>query len=570
MEVEAWLAGATGSPLAQGLVPGATQAERRRLAALGGLVRNLLEGVPARWPQPLKEWVASGTTPPAAVLQEARRLMSEPSDFFARLYEHVVAGPNRRRLGTFFTPPDVVELMIERAAAVMPSPETIVDPGAGVGAFSLSAARRWPTAKVQAVDINVVTLGLLAARLAVEGQATRVELLLEDFIRWVQRTDDARRDPRLFLGNPPYTRHQELDRATKARALKASGDLVDSGLSGLAAYFLAASIQQLSDADALCFVLPGSWTEGRHGKGLRRWLWEHTSRSVELLAFPADVEIFPGTRVMAVVLTIGPKSQATPPFLAGRVSRGPSNLVAGNLAPVPRHGDRPTSFGPLLWATDAGSAKDMVPMSSVGRVRRGVATGANDFFFLTDDEAAAIPNRYLRPGVRRLREVESNALDDAAHTRLGEAGRRRWLLTLTGPEDATHTKVRALLKAGEEQGYHERYLTRIRQWWYAVEPAEAPHIIVSLMSKESFRAVLNLVGAIPSNSMYGIHLDDPNMAGTLCSWLNSRPGQEAIRSRARHYSDGLLKLEPSDYMSVPVPATSLGASRWRAPRLTPR
>lgn len=75
------------------------------------------------------------------------------------------------------------------------------------------------------------------------------------------------------------------------------------------------------------------------------------------------------------------------------------------------------------------------------------------------------------------------------------------------------------------------------------------------MSKDGFRAVANPVGAIPSNSMYGIHLDDPPLAARLCQWLNSPAGQAAIRARARHYSDGLLKLEPRDYRDVQIPAT---------------
>jgi adenine-specific DNA-methyltransferase len=79
-----------------------------------------------------------------------------------------------------------------------------------------------------------------------------------------------------------------------------------------------------------------------------------------------------------------------------------------------------------------------------------------------------------------------------------------------------------------------------------------------MMSKDEFRAVLNLVGAIPSNSMYGIHLAESVAAPRLCTWLNGPDGQKAIRSRARHYSEGLLKLEPRDYMAVPVPATLAG------------
>jgi adenine-specific DNA-methyltransferase len=550
-QVEAWLAGAKCAPLGQRLVPGTNSDERRQLAALGGLIRHLLDDIPRDWPEAIHTWAESGPVPPLDVVAEARTRLAGSADWFAAVYEHVVAGPNRRRLCTFFTPPNVVELMLERASAVLPEPATIVDPGAGVGAFSVAAATRWPDAKVHAVDVNVVTLGLLAARLTSLGQSGRVALVLEDFISWVQGAGRVG-GRRLFLGNPPYTRHQELTRTTKNRALKATGDLVDSGLSGLAAYFLGASIAHLADDDALCFVLPSSWTEGRHGAGLRKWIWEAAKRPIELLTFPPDVQIFPGTRVNAVVATIGPAATTKAKLYTGHVSIGPQLTIKAKA--IERDGDTPTSFGPLLWSTQPVAQADSAALSKLGRVRRGVATGANHFFFLSDDEAKAIPKRLLRPGVRRLRELDGDVLDQAAHDALGKAGRRRWLLTLAGPEDAEAKAVRALLEGGEAAGYDQRYLTSIREHWYVVEPAEAPHIIVSLMSKDGFRSVLNPVGAIPSNSMYGIHLHEPSVAAELCAWLNSPAGQKAIQSRARHYSGGLLKLEPRDYMTVRVPA----------------
>lgn len=551
-EVANWLATTTAKPLAPNLVPGAIKEERRRLGALGGLVGELLEAVPPTWPQPLSRWVANAETPPQAAVAEVRDRISNPADVFATLYEKVVSGPNRRRLGTFFTPPEVVDLMLERAAAMLPAPARIVDPGAGVGAFSVAAAKWWPDATVCAIDVNLVTLGLLATRLALEGQAEQVDLVLEDYLPWVQA--DRSPGPRLFLGNPPYTRHQDLDQATKRRATQASGDLVDSTLAGLAAYFLAASLNHLRPEDALSFVLPGSWTEARHGSGIRRWLWEQTRRNVELLAFPSDAEIFPGTRVNAVIVTVGPETDMTATFETASIRPAPGCVVLGKRTVIERSRALPASFGPMLWKTTQGAVKGTVALSELGRVKRGVATGANHWFFLTDVEARGLPARLLRRAVQRLRDIDGTVLDKATHDRLRDTGRRRWLLTLAGPADCKPKAVRDLIAAGEAEGYHERYLTRIRDHWYAVEPATAPHIIVTLMSKDTFRAVLNEVGAIPSNSMYGIHLKDPAVAGPLCRWLNSGAGQAAIRSCARHYSDGLLKLEPRDYQAVRVPA----------------
>ena len=118
--------------------------------------------------------------------------------------------------------------------------------------------------------------------------------------------------------------------------------------------------------------------------------------------------------------------------------------------------------------------------------------------------------------------------------------------------------MKSLLAEGEAQGYHQRYLTSIREHWYVVESATAPDVILSMMSKDAFRAVANPIGAIPSNSMYGIHLDDSSLAEPLCDWLNSPVGQAAIRARARHYSEGLLKLEPRDYRDVQMPKSFFG------------
>src|SRR5262249_18001082 len=156
-------------------------------------------------------------------------------------------------------------------------------------------------------------------------------------------------------------------------------------------------------------------------------------RPIELLAFPQDVQIFPGTRVNAVVATIGPAGTREAKLLVGQISTRRQLRIKCRV--IERKSGLPTSFGTLLWSTKFREPAETLALSTLGRVRRGVATGANHFFFLTDDEAKAIPKKMLRPGIRRLREVDGDILDGPAHDALGKAGRRRWLLSLAGPRD---------------------------------------------------------------------------------------------------------------------------------------
>jgi adenine-specific DNA-methyltransferase len=102
---------------------------------------------------------------------------------------------------------------------------------------------------------------------------------------------------------------------------------------------------------------------------------------------------------------------------------------------------------------------------------------------------------------------------------------------------------------------HLRYLTSNRDPWYRVEKVEPPDIIVGAMSKGSLRAVTNVIGAIPSNSMYGIYLKEPWLREPLTEWLNSKSGQTLMRGKARHYGSGLLKIEPRDLLTLPIPVS---------------
>lgn len=548
-----WARGVLVEPIAPDLVPGADLLERRSLAALGGIVAATVGDPPKNWPEPLQHWVRDSPRPPAELSSAFRAAGANADERFAAIYEALVSGPNRRRLGTFFTPRRVVDLMLDRAAQLLPYPALVVDPGAGVGAFSLAARRRWPTATVAGVDVNVVTLGLLGASAHLVRVSQNLQLVHADFLTWISDPTVTTEGSRLFFGNPPYTRHQEMDHKSKEVAREAASGLVDSGLAGLAAYFLAASLRALRSEDGLCFVLPGSWTETRYGRPLREWLWAATRRPVELLAFPPAVEVFPGTRVTAVVLVVGPEAQSAERLAVDHVTVEQPGLVSKRTSDQLREGAAPESFGSLLWPRRSTRPRSSVALGDIARVRRGVATGANHFFFLRDADAAGLPPSLLRPALRRLRHVESDRLDITEHKRIGKAGHPRWLLSLTGPGDVKHAAVKALLKEGKKAGYGERYLTRDRKHWYAVEQIKPPHLLVALMSKDSFRAVLNLKKAIPSNSIYGIYLNQPDDAEALCTWLNSDAGQSAVRACARHYSNGLLKLEPRDYLRVRVP-----------------
>src|SRR2546421_148348 len=97
-----WVRAASCDPLPGDLVPGTSTSDRRSLAALGGLVGALVTPLPTDWPEAIQQWARSGPRPPTALVEEVARLAKGDADHdvFADVYEQLVVGQNRRRLGT--------------------------------------------------------------------------------------------------------------------------------------------------------------------------------------------------------------------------------------------------------------------------------------------------------------------------------------------------------------------------------------------------------------------------------------------------------------------------------------
>jgi hypothetical protein len=557
-----WLDAATVAPLAPDLVPGADETERTRLAALGAVAAALAPEAVASWPESLAAWAEAGASLPLTGLDRDGLLDDTGGDLLALTYEWAVSGINRRRLGTFFTPAALVDHMITAASAMFPDggPALVADPGAGVGAFSRAARRRWPDADVAAVDVNVVTLGLLAARLHADGQrgGEHVRLLATDYLAWLTEGWPTESTPRLILGNPPYTRHQHLTAKEKQDAREAAGDLISSGLAGLSAYFLAASLRALEPDDGLCLLLPGSWCETRYGREIRQWLWASRNRRVTVEFFPSRVEVFPGTQVTAMVLLVGPAQQTSQPFAVVDADLTPKGVQVMRTVTRPRTDVCPATFTELLRDKHAVLA-GAEPLSEHATIRRGVATGASEFFFLTDAQKSKhrLPAAALRPALVKPRHTGRLTLTEDAHEAIGRKGHPRWLLDLNEDPDLANSRPSLVtyLATGRAAQIHERYLPRQRPEWFIVEPVNAPDLFLAPVGKDSHRVIVNTVGAVGSNNFYGIYLKEvaPWTAAALATWMRSLEGQEALASLARHYQGGSLKIEPRALRGLMVP-----------------
>lgn len=98
------------------------------------------------------------------------------------------------------------ELVVEFAAALVPPPETILDLGTGTGALALALAKRFPEARVTALEKSPEALALARENAAALGLTERVEMLESD---WFSALAADRRFA-LIVANPPYLSDAEV------------------------------------------------------------------------------------------------------------------------------------------------------------------------------------------------------------------------------------------------------------------------------------------------------------------------------------------------------------------------
>lgn len=539
-------------------VPGASSEELHALGVLGGLAVELGAAEAAAWPTVMIRWAYRAPRVPDELAELVRRSLAVGDDPLAVAYNACVSAANRRRLGTVFTPDDVVDHMLDRVEEQLEAPPAcVVDPGAGVGAFTLAAARRWPTARIVAVDINVVTLGLLAARVCYErsvdtvfaSRAGEIEIRLADYIDElpVLFAPDAP-GPVVVLGNPPYTRTQALSADYKHRAAELSEGMITSGHANLAMLFQAMTIAQMRRADISCMVLPGSVVYTRAARDLRAAIWRGP-RPVTVDRWPATARAFIGRDVQAAVIRLGPETEADP----GPIRLARAETEGGRVRLIEEWALDRDSEPAANWYWTGNEAEDDegVALADVTQIRRGLATGANSVFFLDDAAADRMPDRLIMPAVLSLRRFAGVVLTEDKHRTWGLQSEPRWLLAIDRDEQFS-ARVRAHLEQDPEVA--ERYLCSQREPWWSITDRPRPDILLGPLSKTDFKVVLNKVGAIPSNNLIGITVVTGS-ARPLADWLRSDAGQAELRRVSRRYHGGSHKVEPGDVRKVRVPPT---------------
>ncbi|HZU77188.1 MAG TPA: N-6 DNA methylase, partial [Dehalococcoidia bacterium] len=421
------------------------------------------------------------------------------------------AGPEREALrekGQFWTPSWVAEAMV--GYVLHGGADHLFDPAVGAGAF-FHAAKALGRQVGRQIALFGAEIDPEAMRQAAETGLTADDLAAVEMRSFVLHP--PRRTFRAIAANPPYIRHHRLPITLKAE-LKAYGASVIGtpldGRAGLHVYFLLRALQQLDAGGRLAFIMPADTCEGTFAPALWAWITHHY-RLDAVVTFAPEATPFPGVDTNALIFLIQRDTPADSFLWARCTEAGTRNLAMWTCSGFGHVPDGALEVHHRLIhealrtglsrppITDAEAHEGPI-LADFATVMRGIATGANDFFFLTRERAHAlgIPDAFLRDAIGRTRDVAEPEVTAATLRRLEAAGRPTRLLSLDGrPVEGFPAAVREYLRRGEDMGLPGKALISQRKPWYKMESRPVPPFLFAYLGRRNARFIRNSAGVLP-------------------------------------------------------------------------
>lgn len=469
------------------------------------------------------------------------------------------SGPGRELLrvkGQFWTPPWLAKAMAAWVTADRPS--RLFDPAVGPGTFFAAAREQGFSGDFAGFELDdtvladAYKLGLSPLELA--------GIQIGDFIR----AEVSGHFPAI-ISNPPYIRHHRLGARQKQElrqlALHCLGFPLD-GRVGLHVYFLLKCLEHLAPNGRLAFLLPADVCEGVSST----IFWKRLAECFHIdavITFEESAAPFPTVDTNAIVFMISNR----PPVEKVRWARIRRPQTEAVLAAL-QHGTSATALVhnrdlSELLATGLSrpprvNSSRGVPLSAFARVMRGIATGANEFFFLTAEQIRqfGLDKKYFKRAIGRTRDCRQEKLIPDDIQILDKAGRPTWLLSI-GRESKAELPVtlRNYIESGERLGLHERSLIKTRRPWYRMEERGVPGLLFAYLGRRDCRFIENCAGVVPLTGFLCVYPWDTSKEHRAKLWqaLNHPRTIANLPFVGKSYGGGAIKVEPRQLDTLEIP-----------------
>jgi type I restriction-modification system DNA methylase subunit len=192
----------------------------------------------------------------------------------------------------------------------------------------------------------------------------------------------------------------------------------------------------------------------------------------------------------------------------------------------------------IYWTILEKGQGKLVRLGDIAEVRFGIKTGANEFFYLDEQQAMqwGIEEEFLRPVIKSPRECRSILIDPSTL-------KSRLFMCHKSRAELRGTRSLAYIEWGEQQGYSRRPSCAGRTPWWDLRIRETLRLGFNYLIDTTARTLYAPDDCYFSDNFHTIDIAHENVL-PLCASLNSTIFQLMVNVAGRvNFGDGLLKIQ---------------------------
>jgi len=484
----------------------------------------------------------------------------------------------RRRFGQFATPYELATEIMSFGLILQNKKEiSFLEPAFGTGAFYsalLSECNKQAKSVERAIGIELNDDFFSAAKKLWNG--TNINLVNEDFTQ-----ADCFEKVNLLISNPPYVRHHYIGQEQKtvlSNMVKRETGLSLSGLAGLYCYFILAAHKWLAPNAISGWLIPSEFMDVNYGGKLKEYLLNNV-RLLRVHRYNPENCKFDDALVSSCVVWFRNEKVTENyniEFSFGGTHEKPD--ISRNVDRDTLEKCRKWTHFPYKTSVDEYSQSPDIPtLGDFFTIKRGLATGDNDFFILSKEQIDELnlDMDFFTPILPSPRHLKCDEVfsDINGYPRLDT---QYFLLRCILPENEikeNYPSIWNYLNIGKDTTA-QKYLCKNRKVWYYQENRAATPFLCSYMGRGNsehtapFRFILNHTNAIATNSYLMLYpkgilqeviVQTPGILREVWNILSNIAANDLERE-GRVYGGGLKKIEPKElsYVKCPRLAELLG------------
>ena len=472
--------------------------------------------------------------------------------------------------GGYYTPPDLAEFIARWVGEK--SPKVVLEPSCGDGEFLAALSSSSGTARSSVVAFELDQKEARNASRRTKQLSLSAEINASDFLEWAlyQLTSTGKRFDAV-VGNPPFIRYQYLPPEFQARAQRIFCQLDCKFTKHTNAWvpFILASIALLRPAGRLGMIVPSEIIHITHAQSLRSFLGAECNR---LVIIDPEQIWFQNTLQGSVILLAEKRANSDQVSeglgiipVQGRefIKKNPAELFA-----APKTINGRTIEGKWTKTLLDESTRELLDelvdhpdvhsFDDIAEVDVGIVTGANKYFFITDEEVERHKlSKYVFPMFGRSGHCPGVIYDEEQHKANSHRGNPTNLVWFENASVECDRAVRAYIEIGKEQNLHTRYKCRTRTPWYSVPSVYSTEIGMLKRAHNAPRLVHNQIGAYTTDTAYRVRSRSVKPEQLVANFFNPLTALSA-ELEGRHYGGGVLELVPSEIERLMVPLVAKG------------